>query len=308
MTTSTKSTTWGWVTNAAIRSPPRRCGLTTRSAPTRSSLASEDSPRARAMTWIDGLKDRLATVTNRLSASVSRAAIRVPARSMPARSSVSSSVTSPDHDRRARATRSGRGPGRPRRSAGRRCRGSGATSRPTRPQPQITTCPVHGRDVPVHPSPPDQFPHVSVDEQFQRHGEGVERRADPEQDEDDGERLHPGPDRVGEAVADRRHGDHRLVDGLDAARSRAASSRGCRPPPPGRARPGRSGPVGTGCGRRTTPWWGRRPRTRRGTRVGRGDDDRATWGDARRTAAGARDPLLWVGTPSAARTTRRRTY
>ena len=47
----------------------------------------------------------------------------------------------------------------------------------------------HRADVPVHPAPPDQFPHVPVDEQFQCHREGVERRAHTQQDEHDGEHL-----------------------------------------------------------------------------------------------------------------------
>ncbi len=98
MTTSMKSTTWGCVTNDAMRSPPSCWGFTTRLAPARTSLGSEDSLRARAMMLRSGRMARHATVTKRLSASVSSAATSAAARSTPAWRSVSSSVASPVTD------------------------------------------------------------------------------------------------------------------------------------------------------------------------------------------------------------------
>ena len=68
------------------------------------------------------------------------------------------------------------------------------------------------RDRFVHPTPPKEFAQLTFSDPLDQDTEVVEDRADAEDDQDDGEAHRRGGAVIELAIADGRHGEHRLVD------------------------------------------------------------------------------------------------
>ena len=86
---------------------------------------------------------------------------------------------------------------------------------PDSPPPANDHVPVHAGDVSLHPAPPDELSHVSLDEHLEHGRERVQRRAHTQEDECDCETLASRAERMRRVEPDGRDGDHRLIDGVD---------------------------------------------------------------------------------------------
>jgi hypothetical protein len=211
MTTSRNSATWGWSTKAAMRCPPRSCGLTTRSAPALASFPSEASWRTRATMNRSGRKARAVTVRNRF-VGVRREGGHEHAGPLDPRR--------PQHTLIGGVALQG-GDGQAGQAVGVAVDhhhvgapggDEGGDAAPDAPVAADDHVPGPVGDAPFHPPPPQELPELPVDHGLDETAQDVDRRAHAPEDQHHREQSLPGGHGLDLAEADRRDRGDGLVE------------------------------------------------------------------------------------------------